>query len=51
MALEALKQYAAGQEQAINAKIESLAKSDPTERPTIVLSDNCEVMYVNQKSV
>ena len=34
MALEALKQFAAGQEQAINAKIESLAKSDPTERPT-----------------
>lgn len=35
MALEALKQFAAEREQAINAKIESLAKSDPTERPTI----------------
>ena len=35
MALEALKQYAAEREQGINEKIESLAKIDPVERPTI----------------
>lgn len=37
MALEALKQFAAGQEQAINAKVDSLLKNDPTERPTTAL--------------
>lgn len=35
MALEALKQFAAGQEQAINAKVEALLKNDPTGSPTI----------------
>jgi len=36
MALEALKLFAAEREQGINEKIESLAKNDPVERPTIV---------------
>ena len=35
MALEALKQFAAGQEQAINAKVDSLLKNDPAGSPTI----------------
>lgn len=35
MALEALKLFAAEREQGINEKIESLAKNDPVERPTI----------------
>lgn len=35
MALEALKQFAAGQEQAINAKVETLLKNDPPGSPTI----------------
>ena len=34
MALEALKQFAAGQEQAINAKIDTLVKNDHVGSPT-----------------
>lgn len=35
MALEALKQFAAEREQAINAKVETLLKNDPPGSPTI----------------